>query len=127
MKTTLTKQIAALAFAALLCSPATLFARERPQPSRPQEPRARPAQTAERHRERPQQVVRVESRRSEPHRPVACNERPGYSGYVSAPLAPCPQPYAVYYAPPPPPAPPVQVCPAPPPPPVQFLQFLLSF
>ena len=125
MKTTLTKQIAALAFAALLFSPATLFARERPQPSRPQEPRSRPAQTAERHREKPQRVVRVESRRSEPHRPVACQVRPGYSGYVSAP---CPQPYAVFFAPPAPPALPVQVCPPPPPPPpVQFLQFLLSF
>lgn len=124
MKATLAKQIAALAFAALLFSPATLFARERPQPSRPQEARSRPAQTTERRREKPQRVVRAESRRFESHRPVACHERPGYSGYVFAPPAPCPQPYAVYFAPP---APPVQVCPLPPPPPVQFLQILLSF
>lgn len=127
MKTTLTQQIAALAFAALLFSPAALFARERPQPSRPQEPRSRPAQTTERRREKPQRIVRVETRRSEPHRSVDCHVRPGYSGYVSALPAPYPQPCVVYYAPPAPPAPPVRVCPAPPPPPVPFLQFLLSF
>lgn len=131
MKTSVSKPIAALALAAILFSPAMLFARE-PQPSRERETRNRPTQVDDRRAEEPHRGVRADEQRFRSHRsshPVVCRARPEYPAYVYAPPMPYPGP-VVLVAPPAPPPPPAPPC-MPPPAPVQIfhagLQILLSF